>query len=399
MMLVMESLNQEERTRKLASIQKILDIQPIVGADRIEQATVLGWSCVVKKGEFQVGDLCVYFEIDSIVPEKDWSEFLRDRKFRIRTIKLKSTLAQGLAIPVSVCPEINNPKEGDDVTTLLGVKKYDREEAMEAADPNRAKRLGGSTYLWPSHLQKTDESRIQSNPGVLQDIAGKPFYAAVKMDGSSMTVSRETNGKFHVCSRNFGLKEFNTKQKYPAVNITRTPWRKGILRFLRTFVLSVFHNYFNKVKLWVGGTIDTPTDSNFWKVAHKYDLKRIPPGVTIQGELCGPGIQKNLLNLKEHDFYVFNVIDDGKRLGYEATKALCEYYGLKMVPTFMVNKTGEFEHSQEKWLKLAEGLYDGTKNQREGLVIRTLKPEYSPALRGPLSFKAISNKYLLKNED
>ncbi len=399
MMILMESLNQEERTRKLASIQKILNIEPIVGADRIEQVTVLGWSCVAKKGEFQIGDQCVYFEIDSILPEREWSEFLRDRKFRIRTIKLKGTLSQGLAIPVSVCPEIKNPKEGDDVTILLGVKKYDREEMANAQLGNKTKSMYAANYQWPSHLQKTDESRIQSNPGVLKDIAGKPFYASVKMDGSSMTASREINGKFHVCSRNFGLKEFLSVPKYKLTHFTRTPLNKGIIRFLRTFVLSLWHNIINKIKLWVGGVIETPTESNFWKVAHKYNLKNIPPGVTVQGELCGPGIQKNLLNLKEHEFYVFNVIENGKRLSYKDTVKFCDNLNLKMVPVFMINETGEFEHSQEKWLKMAEGLYEGTKNQREGLVIRTLEPEYSLVLKGPLSFKAISNKYLLKNDD
>lgn len=395
----MESLNEEERTRKLASIQKIADIQPIAGADRIEQVTVLGWSCVAKKGEFQIGDTCVYFEIDSILPEREWSEFLRDRKFRIRTIKLKGTLSQGLAIPVSVCPEIKNPKEGDDVTAILQVKKYDREEAMAAGDPNKVKRMSSANYSWPAHLQKTDEPRIQSSPGALLDIAGKPFYAAVKMDGSSMTVSRENGGRFHVCSRNYGLKEFISTPKYKLVHITRQPLSKGFFKFFRSFFLSLFHNLFNKAKLVVGGTVDVPTDSNFWYAARKYDMKRIQPGVTVQGELCGPGIQKNLLNLKDFEFYVFNVIKDGKRLGLWDIEKFCAEYGLNMVPTFMVNETGEFEHSQEKWLKLAEGVYDGTKNQREGLVIRTLEPEYSPALRGTLSFKAISNKYLLKNED
>jgi len=97
--------------RKLVHIEKINEILPIEGADKIELVKVLSWQCIAKKGEFKVGDLCVYHEIDSVCPETDNYEFLRSRKFRIRTIKMKGELSQGLALPISILPE-GNYEEG-----------------------------------------------------------------------------------------------------------------------------------------------------------------------------------------------------------------------------------------------------------------------------------------------
>ena len=106
----------------LASIQKITKLSPIEGADLIEKASVLGWEVVVKKDEFKEGSLCVYIQIDTVVPELPEYEFLRERKFRVRTIKLRKQISQGLIIPLPV----GSWKEGDDVTELLGIKKYEK---------------------------------------------------------------------------------------------------------------------------------------------------------------------------------------------------------------------------------------------------------------------------------
>ena len=109
-----------EQERKLAHIEIIEELREIPGADKIEVAKVLGWECVVKKGEFKKGDIVVYVEVDSIMPDKPEYEFLRDRKFRIRTIKLKGQVSQGLVLP---CPS-SLGFVGDDVTDILGITKY-----------------------------------------------------------------------------------------------------------------------------------------------------------------------------------------------------------------------------------------------------------------------------------
>lgn len=117
--------------RQLASIRRISDIRPIPGADRIAVAQVDGWECVIQKDEFQVGDLVVYVEVDSIVPERPEFEFLRDRKFRVRTIKLRGQVSQGLVLPLSILPE-GTYTDGLDVTEVLGIKKYDPQAQQEA---------------------------------------------------------------------------------------------------------------------------------------------------------------------------------------------------------------------------------------------------------------------------
>ena len=118
--------------RHLATIREITTLRPIAGADRIEVAQVDGWECVVQKGEFHTGEHIVYIEVDSIVPERPEFEFLRDRKFRVRTIKLRGQVSQGLVLPLSILPNGAPADLGADVTDVLGIKKYDPEAQQEA---------------------------------------------------------------------------------------------------------------------------------------------------------------------------------------------------------------------------------------------------------------------------
>lgn len=144
--------------RKLASIQKIKDVQPIQGADTIEVASVLGWKVVVKKGEFQVGNLMVYCEIDSILPEKPEFEFLRNKNFRIRTIRLRGQVSQGICFPLSVLPTNFEIEEGKECTEVLEIIKYE--------PPIPASLSGIVKGTFPSFIPKTDETRVQ----VLQEL-------------------------------------------------------------------------------------------------------------------------------------------------------------------------------------------------------------------------------------
>jgi RNA ligase (TIGR02306 family) len=171
--------------RKLASIQKVLDIQPIPGAEAIECLTILGWKVVAKKGEFKIGDLVVYCEVDSILPEEDEFKFLEKVHYRIKTIKLRGQVSQGIAFPLSILDgraELpHDPHaEGDDVTELLEVTKYEPYVPAQLA--------GLAKGSFPEFLHKTDETRIQAVPGVLYRHQNKKFYVTEKIDGSSMTV-------------------------------------------------------------------------------------------------------------------------------------------------------------------------------------------------------------------
>ena len=343
--------------RKLASIQVIDNLEPIENADSLDKATVLGWSLVVKKGEFQVGDKCVYCEIDSLMPDEPEFEFLKARGFRIRTIKLRGQLSQGIAFPMSILEGRKYPNDtrenpayelnvGDEVSGLLGVTKYE--------PPIPAQLAGIVRGSFPGFIKKTDEIRIQSEPKVLERHAGKVFYTTEKLDGSSMTVFY-MDGEFDVCSRNLNLKE--------------------------------------------------DENNSFWKMARKLNLEnklkdrytRTGGNLCIQGELIGNGIQGNRYNLEGHDFYVFNVysINTGSFVDYYGARIIAEELGLKMVPHI-----SEFvlEHSVDDLIEMVKGKSVlNPKQDREGLVFRPIFEDTDPDL-GRLSFKCINNDYLLKNE-
>ena len=195
--------------RKLVTIQKIVDITPIPDADKIELAQVLGWQCVIKKDTFKIGDLCVYFEVDSYLPINDIRfEFLRASSYRnnevmgegyrIKTQKLRGQISQGLVLPLSEFPELKNANIDEDVSTLLNVVKWD----MPEMESNAGTIVGDK----PHGIPTTDETRVQSIDALRQQLLGKRYYISTKMDGTSCTAYLK-NGEFGVCSRNNLLKD------------------------------------------------------------------------------------------------------------------------------------------------------------------------------------------------
>jgi RNA ligase (TIGR02306 family) len=318
--------------RKLASIQVIRNIEPIKNADRIEKAQVLGWQVVVKKGEFKKGDIIVYFEIDSVLPKTEWSEFMAPRNYRVKTIKLRKTLSQGLIMPLDILtlpPEIY--KEGYDVTDTLNVKKHSIEFFQR----------GITIGAFPNFIPKTNETRLQSKPELLDQIRDIKCYITTKIDGTSATFAK-FNGEFISCSRNCKLSLEN--------------------------------------------------NSPYSKVGDLYDLKnRIPEGIAIQGEICGGKIQKNRLELDNHDFFVFNVFNINKNhyFAFHDMIHFCKIFDLKTVP--ILNSDIFIKQNLEELLELAKGKYEKTKNDREGIVIRSME-----TIPSRYTFKVINNDYLLK---
>ena len=332
--------------RKLVSIQRIDAIDPIAGADNIVKARVMGWDVVVKKSEFTPGSPCVFFEIDSVLPEgKPWAEFMRPRGFRVKTARLRGVLSQGLALPLDILPAGSElPELGTDIRDLLGVVKY------EPVLPDTREIAGA----FPGQVPKTDEIRLQSALGVLDEMRGRDFYVTTKCDGTSATYFRSLDGELVACSRNWAL--------------VRGP---------------------NPV----------------WRMADQLGLERvIPPGFALQGELCGPGIQKNRLGLTELALFVFNVYDTraGRFLDLAEMKVFCAERKLSTVPVEAVlegDAAVEFPHSLELWLERAKGLYEGTRNRKEGIVVRPLHDARSETLGGRMSWKVINNDFLLKDDD
>jgi RNA ligase (TIGR02306 family) len=352
--------------RKLASVQRVLEVLPIENADAIELIRINGWQCVTKKGEFRSGDLGVYLEIDSIPPDTERFRFLwtpkpktpdstdmgliaepleRPAKFRIRTMRLRGALSQGLFLPLTSFPELAGAgvSEEDDVTALLQIEKY---------EPPQPAGMGDWRAAFPAFVPKTDEMRVQSVPNVLDELRGKPYAITLKYDGTSATYCVDSrDASFHACGRNQSIHE--------------------------------------------GANL-------YWQMARKYDIEAVLrqfPQYAVQGEIVGPGIQKNRLGLKEVSFFVFNVYDirGACYLGHRETREFLSRAGIPMVETIEIGEA--FAYEQEDLLTLAEGKYAGTTNEREGIVIRPQEEQQSPTLGGRLSFKAISNRFLLKDGD
>lgn len=363
--------------RKLATIRTVSSVEPIEGADFIELAHVDGWQCVVKKGEFRPGDLCVYFEVDSFLPVEERYEFLRkssyvklqlpidglDEGFRLKTVRLKKTLSQGLALPLHAFSEHPNLfvcddgllgdggilyTVGADVSALLGVVKY--ETALPPALRGLAK------GLFPSFIRKTDEERIQNLPHYFDKFRDMEFEVTEKVDGMSMTVYLN-DGVAGVCSRNIDL------------------------------------------KLSDGET------SVMWGVAQELALhqilKDIGRNLALQGELAGEGIQGNPLKLRGRKFFLFNIWDIDKQAYLTPGERgnLFNFIMLRSDIQHVPALRAGFQVFRE-YGTMRELLHYATGNSlvnmsspREGLVFKSIDKVDGQVV----SFKAISNDYLLRN--
>lgn len=365
--------------RKLASIQKIVSIDPIPGADAIEKATVLGWEVVIaKKDNFKIGDLVVYIEVDSIVPAIPEFEFLKDRKYRIRTIKLRKQISQGLIIPLSILPN-KNWKEGDDATAIIGVKKFDPQAELEQklADES-AKRTNNRInkflmqYPWyrklflkpkkggfPKFISKTDEDRIQLFPNICEKERDTIFTCSEKLDGQSGTF---------VLIKKPRLKFFG-------------------LEFGKSFEFIVCSRNLHLPK---------EDNSSYWSIARKYEVKKVLKElikdnqfVAIQGEIIGPNIQGNKYKVTDYDLYVFNLIyPDGKINSVNAAEILRDF-AIKFVP--ILSNDFKLKSSIPEMVEFAKGKSLVGDTLREGVVIRNYEKN--------ISFKVINPEFLLKFDE
>ena len=338
--------------RKMATIRKIDALRPIPGADAIECAIVGGWTCVVKKGEYVAGDLAVYCEIDSWIPY-EVAPFLSKGNFphvynevkgeRLRTVKLRGQLSQGLLLPLSTLTMVESELfEGLDVSFPLGIVKYEA--------PIPASLAGEIKGMFPSRIPKTDQERIQNLSVELEEWKAEKLTWEVteKLDGSSMTVYI-IDGEVGVCSRNLDLKP-------------------------------------NK-------------DNSLWATAYKneIDVKLIQSccNLAIQGELVGNGIQGNIYKMRDQEFYVYDIydIDAGRYFTPAERVAYCKVWDIKHVPVFKSDFMLTTETVADL-LQMAEGKsVMGTiaGPEREGLVYKCNERQ--------VSFKAISNRFLLKSGD
>jgi RNA ligase (TIGR02306 family) len=415
-----------EGERKLVTVRRIGNIEAIPNADMIVKATIDGWELVTQKGNYNISDLCVYFEIDSFIPVSENFEFLRKSSFkstkelgdgfRIRTIKMRGQISQGLSLPMKeffqqdqkgnwLYPNDDGSthvlQEGDDLTGFFGVKKYEKPAVGN----------GGGTAKgnFPSFIPKTDQERIQNCFGSIKgwiNFSGKTtreitetidleylndfdtntvvspkqtfwkegdrwftsdpvensdavkaerdlFEATLKLDGSSMTVYHK-DGTYGVCSRNLEVRRDQA--------------------------------------------------NHFWKTALEGRLIEamvtLGANIAVQGEIMGPGIQGNREKLGEHQFFVFDIydIDGGKYLSpLDRRHMLGRLYDAGMsdliepVPDLGNISFSNFSSAGD-FLKIAERDSLAVGVTAEGVVFKSL-------VDGSKSFKAISNLFLLNEKD
>ena len=335
--------------RTLASIQTINAIEPIAGADAIERARVLGWWVVVKRGEHHPGDKVVYCEIDSLLPERPEFEFLRKGSFRsaittssgqvllpagfrIKTVKLRGQVSQGICFPLSILGANPATADGTDVTAQLGIVKFD--------PPLPASMSGRVKGAFPGFVPKTDETRVQILEALIARQRGKTFYVTEKLDGTSFTAFL-SDGEFGVCSRNQWLDEGDLGN--------------ALCRVARDLDLA-------------------------GKLAQS--RARLGFDLAIQGEIIGPGVQGNKYARKQVELHLFNIVNlDAFRLVDHADMlSEAAAMGLTVVPQLA---SIVLDHSVDALVELSVGmsaLAEGV--HREGVVLRPLKDENDPEL-GP----------------
>jgi hypothetical protein len=383
----------ELKERALAHIEKIEWIRSIEGANNIELIGILGWCCIAKIGEFKEGDLAVYIEIDSKCPANDERfAFLESKHYKIKTMKLGkfNVFSQGLALPISLFPELQDKRIGDDVTKELKITYSSAEDIKRKSnniDPeakyksmaNRHKKIFSKPIVrkimrykigrkvmflffgrkkdnpkkFPEWIVKTDEVRVENCPWILEST--DKWVKTEKADGTSCTYAvdkKKNKYEFIVCSRNVRQADRN-QETYHESNI-------------------------------------------YWELADKYGIEKILTDyatkngynrVVLQGEGVGL-VQGNPYKFKENDLYVFNLIIEGNRVGTVDMAQFCNEYGLKHVP--IIDTNYELPHTMEEMKLETDGYSElNPKVKREGFVYRSID--------GKQSFKNVSREYLLKH--
>eukprot|EP01060_Flectonema_neradi_P037344 TRINITY_DN748_c1_g1_i1.p1 TRINITY_DN748_c1_g1~~TRINITY_DN748_c1_g1_i1.p1 ORF type:complete len:367 (+),score=87.37 TRINITY_DN748_c1_g1_i1:57-1103(+) len=337
-----------EEIRKLGTIVSIKNIYDHPNADALAIAEVRGWKVIVNKERdgYKAGDKAIYVEIDTIVPEeiligRAEHKILKEKKFRIKTAKIRGSLSQGILFPLEILPK-GDYNIDDDVTEMLGLKKY----VDTTLDVKCIARF-------PSQVPRTDAQRIQNLSAA--SFTGIEMYATEKLDGSSFTCFLTPEGDFQVCSRNFVVA--------PGTEFDEVATAMGL-----------------KEKL----------------------LSAKAFNIALQGELIGPKFQANRYNLKEPKVVIFNVYDISKQQCLPMKEAIAFVKSLKLtfVPVIIESVVFTEKDTIDSILQLAEGMSKlNGKVQREGLVFKSVGVVDVDGVQTTPSFKSISNKYLLKYEN
>ena len=329
----------------VATIQKIYNITKHVNADSLSVARVLGWQVVFNhtQHQYQEGDLVVYVEMDSILPNKPEFEFLQKVNYRIKAVTLRGVESAGIVFPVEEILPKATYVLGQDVSEIIGAKHYEKPIPVEM----QGEVFGGL----PGFLMMTDEKNIRSFPEVLTDpdgLRGKEYYITRKDDGTSATYFWN-NGEFGVCSRKLHLK---------------------------------------------------PSDTNlYWRLARKYEVEKflreyfMGQNVAIQAEIVGPSINENRLGLSELELHTFNVwfIDERTYGTYFTVRDFCNETNIPMVT--LLEMGDKFNYNLEGLIKFANRQKYPNATPAEGIVIRSQFPIRCMQLGGWWSGKIINENW------
>jgi RNA ligase (TIGR02306 family) len=330
---------------KLATIEVIKSLKKHPNADKLEIAQILGWQTVVQSGIHKEGDKVVFIVIDTIVPKYPWASFLADKNnpdkpIRLKMIKLRGEHSAGLVVPLSeFTARFAEMEVGEDLTELIGIQKYIKEIPANLAGEN----IGD----FPTNLvSKTDEDNGLSNLDIVEEVIKHPVTITQKLDGSSCTVIVENGIITQVCSRNLSKKETDK--------------------------------------------------SAFWSAAKKLSILSGFTGI-IQGELCGPGIQRNTLRLSEIELFVFQIKkQDGSYMNYQEMMGFCNVELKCNVVPFISECSFvgcDVSTAIEKLQTLADQQLLPDKNFAEGIVVRPTNYQKSFSSRRPLGFKILNRNY------
>ena len=335
--------------RKMVTVEEVVDVQPVPNADALDLVTVRGWNVVVKRDEMALGDKVLYFELDSFLPISDKRfAFLAPRGTRkvlvegeelsghvLRTVRLRGQVSQGLVLPVEDFPEVAQCGIGEDVSSLIGVFKYEK--------PIPSSITGRTEGAFPLEFApKTDAERVQNLARNFDMLKGHEWIASEKVDGSSTTIIND-GGNIRICSRNW---EQKVDEDLPAFIAAQ---RQGI-------------------------------------------IEAMEPGMVVQAEIAGPGIQQNRLGLTDITLFVFNVLKDYKYLPRAEWPDDLQKNAVPIYPL-------DFPESVSEAVAQVDGIKSRINPQRlaEGVVWHTVDGTTFQCLGMRDGFKAISNKFLLKS--
>lgn len=381
--------------RELAYVVTIDEVQPIPNYDKVEYARVGGWWVIVRKDQFKAGDLAIYIEIDSRVPEKEPFMFLEKRNFKIKTLKMCKVISQGLLMsPSDFGWNAADLAVGDFLTEKLGITYADAEDnKRKAPSADKYKKMAQrngklfskplfrwlmrrdwgkkllfifygrkkDTRTWPAWVKKTDEERCQNMPWLFSNNSDEEWIASEKIDGTSTTFTMKGFGRkreFYICSRNVVFDKPDKKCYYETNVYTEMAEKYDIEN----------------------------------KMASMLEAKKdVLDFITIQGETYGDSIQKRNYGLKEHKLMVFNLIfgfknGEVKRFNPIEMTNFLEEYCIPCVP--IIDEHFKLPKTCAELLQLAGGASKIDGEMREGLVFRSLD--------GERSFKAVDQTFLLK---